>query len=440
MALLTSFRATSRCPHCGAQTDVWIQSHVGSDGATYRIGDDVAADINVDVIRSASFVVRDPDEGEPIHVLMAWTCDNCAVEGFAEVVFANGRVADIKPVELTVEVLDRLHFVEEAINYKIELFTNHSMWDEWGVWPSWVRALRENLMRVEGNVADASEPDDFPLGATLDHGRYRIEEHYLGSGHDQLWFARSVEQAGTRYLVSIAPNNGLRHETDGPTLLHPADGLFVPRYLGEPDLVGDGGVEDPQRRFTCAYVEELPAGAPLRAAGIDLRQYAVDLGAQIGALLERARASGVLDVWLRPEYVWATSNGGEPTVTGIGGRSVLFFVAARRRRDLVTARLFTHTYLAPEVYRGDPYDDRALVLTLGVMIAEWLVGEYPYAQDDGAWGYNHLFEGVHVVLPVEPPLADLLATALSPDPDKRPDLATFTRALAAAAHARSESR
>jgi hypothetical protein len=434
MALLSSFRITSHCPHCGAETDVWIQSHVGSDGATYRIGDDVAADVNLDVIRSASFVVREPDGGEPIHVLMAWTCDKCDFEGFAEVVFANGRVADIKPVELTVDVLDRLHFVEEAINYKIELYTNHSMWDEWGVWPSWVRALRENLMRAEGKLADESEPDDFPRGATLDHGRYRIEEQYLGLGHDQLWFAHSVEQPGTRYLVSIAPNNGLRQETDGPGLLQRADGLFVPRFLGELDLVGDDGVEDPQRRFTCAYVEELPAGAPVRVVCTDLRLHAVSLGAQIGVLLERALASGVLDVWLRPEYVWvAVDANNAPTVTGIGGRSTLFFGAARRRRDLVTAPLFTTRYIAPEVRRGEPADDRALVLTLGVMIAEWLVGEFPYAQDDGAWGHNRLCDGEHVALPAPPALADLLTRALRPDPAQRPDLETFTRTLASLA-------
>jgi hypothetical protein len=120
-------------------------------------------------------------------------------------------------------------------------------------------------------------------------------------------------------------------------------------------------------------------------------------------------------------------------VTGIGGRNNFFFGAARRHRDLVTAWLFTHRYVAPEVYRGDPYDDRALVLTLAVMIAEWLVGEYPYAQDDGAWGYNRLCEGEHVELPVARPLAELLSRALRPDPAQRPDLATFTRALASLA-------
>jgi hypothetical protein len=194
---------------------VWIQSHLGSEGATYRIGDDVSGDTNLEVIRSASFVVRDPAEGEPSHVLTAWSCDTCNFEGFAEVVFAEGRVVDIRPVDLTVEVLDRLHFVEEAINYKIELYTNHSMWDEWGVWPSWVRALRENLMRAEGALTDDVAPDDFPKHVTLDGGRYRLEEHYLGLGADQLWFARSDAKLDARYLVSVSPNNGLDLVADG---------------------------------------------------------------------------------------------------------------------------------------------------------------------------------------------------------------------------------
>lgn len=434
MALLTELRATGRCPNCGTEGDVWILSHLGSDGATYGIGDDVAADIPPEEIKSGSFVVRDPQPGEPIHVLVGWSCKTCRCANFAEVVFAAGRVADIQPVRLSVEVLDRLHYVEEAISDRIEAYTNHSMWDEWGVWPSWVSALRENLARAEGTLPEVVVPDDSAMGVTLDGGRYRIEEHYLGAGSDQLWFARSDAHPGVRYLVSVTPDNGLKIADDGPALLRAADGLFVPRFLGYFDLIDDNGVEDPQRRFTCAYVEELPVGAPVRVVCTDLRLHAVSLGVQIGGLLERARASGVLDVWLRPEYVWVTVDANNaPTVTGIGGRSAPFFGAARRRRDLVTAPLFTTRYIAPEVRRGEPPDDRALVLTLGVMIAEWLVGEYPYAQDDGAWGHNRLCDGEHVALPAPPPLADLITRALRPDPAERPDLGTFTRTLASLA-------
>ncbi|MGE0868042.1 MAG: hypothetical protein AB7P03_05765 [Kofleriaceae bacterium] len=58
MALVTSFRATGRCPSCGTDGDIWIQTHFGSDGATYQVGDDVSADINDPELRSGSFLVR----------------------------------------------------------------------------------------------------------------------------------------------------------------------------------------------------------------------------------------------------------------------------------------------------------------------------------------------------------------------------------------------
>jgi hypothetical protein len=116
---------------------------------------------------------------------------------------------------------------------------------------------------------------------------------------------------------------------------------------------------------------------------------------------------------------------GTPDVTGVGGANRDFFAAAMRRRDLRTAPLFTRRYVAPEVRRGERYDDRALVLAVAVMTVEWLIGRYPY-DDDSAYGYLHLCRGEHVELPID---ARELAPALSPDPANRPDLATFARAL-----------
>jgi len=274
--------------------------------------------------------------------------------------------------------------------------------------------------------------DDFPVADTLDGGRYQPERLYLGAGFDQLFFGRSARCPGRRYLISTAPDNGLDVAELGLDLMRAAAGLFVPRFLGHFDVAGDDALRDSFRRDQCAFVEELPAGLPLRHAFPDPRSCALVLGSQVGRLLSQAsRESGIFDIGLRPEYVWVELAEGAPVVTGLGGRNHAFLAAAARRRCLPTVPLFTHRYVAPEVYRGDPFDDRALVLTLALMVAEWATGSYPFPQDDGAWGYNRLCSGHPIHLPLPAPITRLLASALHPDCNHRPDLAAFTSALEA---------
>lgn len=426
MATLTAFRAGGVCSECCAYGPLWVNNDFGSRGATYRIGDDVAEDIGDD-FATHSFVVREPGANEPARALSTWTCETCGRYSFAELIFANGWLVDVRSVEPTVATLDRIHYIAKYDSSELETLLGRSMWDENGIWPGWLPALRDVLTRKEFSAPEVHEEGEFPLGGTLDRGRYTIVEHYLGGGADQLWFARSVEDPRARYLVSTTIDNGLDSEADGSTLLRVASGLFAPRFVGTFDLGGDGGAGDQERRTTIAYVEEVPPGWPLPQTKIPTEPHAFHLGAQVAEKLLAAVANGFLPVGLRPEYIWVANRSSRPEVTGLGGRNREFFAAAGRRRDLRTAPLFTRRYVAPEVNRGDRYDDRALVLTVAVMTAEWLLGAYPYEDGDGAWGYNRLCRGEHVELPAE---ARELAPALSVDPARRPPLVDFARTLA----------
>jgi hypothetical protein len=427
MATLTSFRASGICSECCAYGSLWVSNDFGSRGNTYRIGDDVDDDVGDDFV-THSFLVREPREGEPAHVLATWTCETCHRYSFAELVFADGWLVDLQAVEPTVATLDRIHYIPTYESSQVEDLLGRSMWDEQDLWPGWLPALREALARREAAAPEAHgerAEGDFLLGGTFDGGRYKIVEHYMGGGADQLWFARSTADPSARYLVSTTADNGLKISSDGPELLRTAAGLFTPRFLGSFDRRGDGGEEDRERDGMVAYVEQVPLGWPLPKTRISTKQYAFLLAAQAAEKLLAAAAAGVLPVGLRPEYVWAVNRPSGPQVTGLGGRSFSFFGAARRRRDLPTAPLFTLQYFAPEVRRGEPFDDRALVLTLAVITAEWLLGRYPY-EPDGAWGHNHLCRGEHVELPVR---ARDLIPALRPDPADRPSLADFARTL-----------
>ncbi len=425
MATLTAFSAGGVCSECRAYGRLCATNDFGGRGATYQIGADVYDDVGDDYA-THSFLVKEPQAGEPARVLSTWTCETCRRYSFAELVFADGWLVDVRAIEPTVATLDRIHYIAKYDSSEIETLLGRSMSDDQGIWPGWLPALRDALSRKETAAPEVHEEGDFPLGGTLDGGRYKLVEHYLGGGTDQLWFARSAADPGARYLVSTTIDNGFDPAGDGPALLRSAGGLFTPRFVGSFDLAGDSGAGDQERRTTLGYVEQLPAGWPLPLTRADTAGHAFRLGSQVADRLLSSAAAGVLDVGLRPEYVWITMRLTTPEVTGLGGRNRDLFAAAGRRRDLRTAPLFTRRYLAPEVHRGESHDDRALVLTLAVMTAEWLTGCYPYEDGDGAYGYHRLCRGEHVELP---PVALELAPALNPDPAERPALADFARTL-----------
>jgi hypothetical protein len=278
------------------------------------------------------------------------------------------------------------------------------------------------------------EFNDFPWQDTLGGGLYQATEHYLGRGADRLFFGRVPSRPDDRYLLSISSvtSDGSRAvEANRDKLLLSAPGVFTPVFVGHFDVLGEDPPRDRFRTHEYGFVERLPEGGPLSRLLPAPRAHAVELGCQIGLLLQGAVAAGVLVVGLRPEYVWVRVDGPTPVVTGIGGRNSAFFGAAGRGRDLPTARLFTHRYTAPEAGRGASLDDRALVLTLAVMVAEWATGEYPYPMDDGQWGYYNLVDGKHRELRLSAELARLLSLGMRPLPGDRPDLRTFTERLQA---------
>ena len=145
MALITYFKTTSRCPHCGRDETAWIHSHLGDSGATYQIGDCPGGDIHPLDFDDTSYVVRKPSLGESIHVLLGWTCGSCGLATFAEVVFADGCVRDIQSVELTPETLERLHYIAEDVQSMIETITATRIYDDHGVSPDWLATLRTAL-------------------------------------------------------------------------------------------------------------------------------------------------------------------------------------------------------------------------------------------------------------------------------------------------------
>jgi hypothetical protein len=145
MALMTYFKAALPCQRCGHLGTAWVESRLGDRGATYQVGDCPGADISPSDFEDTSFRVRPPVPGDPIHVLLPWTCEKCGRGNFAEVVLADGCVRAIEAVELDSATLSRLHYIATDTEDMLQTIIGESLYDDRGVRPDWLHRLRAAL-------------------------------------------------------------------------------------------------------------------------------------------------------------------------------------------------------------------------------------------------------------------------------------------------------
>lgn len=268
-----------------------------------------------------------------------------------------------------------------------------------------------------------SDSLEFPFQDSVG-GEYRAEEHLLGEGAQRLFLARRAQHPDERYLMAVDWYQDADLDSIGRALAYRIPGVFELATIGRFDELGVNARRDSERRAYWAMLEKLPAGRwlPHALAGQPhSAAAAVSMGRTTGAILKSAAEAGVLLTGVRPEYIWASATPGTIDVTGLSARGQAFF-ALTRPRSLPTAPLFDRLYIAPEVYRGDPADDRALSFTLALLVAEWATGHYPFPDAWAAGPKASLFTGAHVALAVPPALEALLSRSLQPQPGQRPRL------------------
>jgi hypothetical protein len=272
----------------------------------------------------------------------------------------------------------------------------------------------------------------FPIGDPLGAGSYRCYQHLLGTHTRKLYLGKRTHGSPDRFLVSViwgpnVPVDQLRRE-----LGYRMPGLLDLEHVGYFDRVGANPARDLQREQHCALVELLPPDGEwvprLTDAALGPARAAM-LGSSVGDILHRAADGGVLLIGARPEYIWARSDG---RAAGLTGRNQEFF-AHTGGEVTVSGALFRRQYYAPEVYLGRGQDERSLVFTLAIMVAEWATGAYPFPTAWAGGNMHSLCEGKHAPLDLPAPLRALLERSLSRDPAQRPALAELVERLRAAA-------
>ena len=145
MSAMTMFEATLRCPQCGRDGLVFVESRLGDAGRTYSVGDSVTLDIRPHSFVETSFVVRKPEPDEPIHYLSYWVCEACGAASFAVLVFQNDRVQAVDLVDLTPALLDELHFISQDVEDMLRPIVDGSVYTDTGLRSDWLEALRAGL-------------------------------------------------------------------------------------------------------------------------------------------------------------------------------------------------------------------------------------------------------------------------------------------------------
>ncbi|KAI3701830.1 hypothetical protein L6452_27199 [Arctium lappa] len=101
-----------------------------------------------------------------------------------------------------------------------------------------------------------------------------------------------------------------------------------------------------------------------------------------------------------------------------------------------TGETGTFIYMAPEVIRSEPYDEKCDVYSFGIILNELLTGQYPYVETDYGPSKIALQVGEGKIRPTLPDhddkiedLIELTQLAWDEDPEYRPSFATITRGL-----------
>jgi hypothetical protein len=269
-------------------------------------------------------------------------------------------------------------------------------------------------------------PRDHLIKETMDEGRYRIVEPLHLGPYRKLYIAASTETPEQRFLASVVT-------IAKPPLIEELrkklgywfDGVLELGFIGHFDLRGEDELLRSVQENSWVMLERLPPGSWLRhltAAPLGAAN-AVGLGLSVGEILLRAASNGVLLTDVRPDYIWATEDRGRLVAAGLTARSEQFFQHQSRHW---TPFLFAQHYDSPD---RKTTSVSSLTFTLATMIAEWILGAYPFPNPGPDRLSAEQYEGRPPALPVSQALEQVLRRAFTADPALRPTLAQFMEEL-----------
>jgi serine/threonine protein kinase len=261
------------------------------------------------------------------------------------------------------------------------------------------------------------------IGTVLNE-RYRLDAE-IGRGGMGVVYRAHDTLLDRDVAVKVLSASGLGTEGRARLLreAQAAAGLNHPNIV----IVHDVGQADgaPSDEGVPFVVMELVEGPSLQDRRPESLEETVAVARQVCAALEHAHAHGIIHRDLKPENVLLAASTAKLVDFGLA-RSMVSRLTAE---GAVAGTVF---YLAPELALGQPYDGRADLYALGVLLYELTTGRLPFVADDPLAVISQ-----HLHAPPVPPRARdagippaldaLILRLLSKDPQDRPASAAKVR-------------
>lgn len=246
--------------------------------------------------------------------------------------------------------------------------------------------------------------------------RYRVVELLGSGGMGQVYRARH-DGLGRDVALKVIHARGL---SDANAMRLEREARAIAR-LDHPGCVRvlDYGRTYGRHFLAMELIDGRPLSWVLNARGALPASEVVDIARQVLAALSHAHAQGVLHRDIKP---------GNVMIEALTGRVVVIDFGLAHVRD--EAGLTAHgtcpgtpSYLAPERLLGRPYDTRADIYSVGVLMYELLTGVRPFSSKDPTrLARSHIEQPpppVRSLCDVSPALERVVMRALEKDPNDR---------------------
>ncbi len=270
------------------------------------------------------------------------------------------------------------------------------------------------------------------IGQTFGH--YRITEK-LGAGGMGVVYKARDESLERDVALKVLPETALADEHARARFRREALALS---QLNHPHIctIYEVGEAAGQTYIAMEYVEGRPLSAQVPADGLPV-ETALRYGTQIADALAHAHERGVAHRDLKSANVMITPDGRSKVLDfGLAKRLRGADEATRSRETEAGTIAGTLHYMAPEVLRGEPPDERSDLWALGVMLFEMTAGELPFRGQTGFEISSAIIKEPPAPLPPRVPagLRAIIQRCLAKEPGQRYRRAGEVRAALEAIH------
>jgi eukaryotic-like serine/threonine-protein kinase len=230
------------------------------------------------------------------------------------------------------------------------------------------------------------------IGSVVSH--YQVLERLGGGGMGVVYKAQDLKLERFVALKFLAAQRG-QSEEDVRRFTREARAASLLDHPNICTVYEIGETADGRLFIAMAFCEGESLKAKIERGPLKLHG-AVDIAAQVAAGLARAHEKGIVHRDVKPANIMVAADG-QVKIVDFG----IAKLADQSRLTRAGAAIGTASYMAPELFLGEPVEPRADLWSLGVVLYEMVAGRAPF--DDA--GNEEL---IHAILHGEPaPLASL---------------------------------